>query len=167
MSKDVKKCRPWKSTNLHQNLMDIHRCPWISIDIHGYPWTSMDWLSMDVHGFPWIPCLRAPALQQAIPCGTGQHMQAHASACEHLPSTSRRWPLGKPTPGGRQRGSTPLGLGRGGGECRASAPARPPAFIGRGQCGPLALGGPPSPPASSLTRAPRLRHRSPPGWRDL
>ena len=35
--------------------MDIHGCPWISMDI---PWISIDihgypWISMEVHGYPW------------------------------------------------------------------------------------------------------------------
>jgi len=38
--------------------MDIHGLTWVSIDLHGYPWTYMDihgltWISMDLHGYPW------------------------------------------------------------------------------------------------------------------
>ncbi len=36
--------------------MEIHG--WISMDIHGYPWISMDihgWISMGIDGYPWMP----------------------------------------------------------------------------------------------------------------
>ena len=46
---------PWTS----MDIMDIHGYPLISIDIHGYSWISMEisgysWISSDINGYPWF-----------------------------------------------------------------------------------------------------------------